>query len=229
MTEDKGILIRNIYYMLAYAFQELRQNNYAEIQGESFNDIYDLFAEILAKGISYQIKQGLYREYVTLNESMQTVRGKIDINGTLAKRSQNCQHIVCNYDELSENNIYNQILVTTTLILIRHSDVRQEKKAQLKKIILFFQNVNTIDIHTIQWNRLRFDRNNRNYQMLIYICYFIINEWLLTTKGGKFKISSFSDNHMCRIFEKFVLAFYKKHHPEVKAYAAQIGYPYYRH
>ena len=26
MTEDKGILIRNIYYMLAYAFQELRQN-----------------------------------------------------------------------------------------------------------------------------------------------------------------------------------------------------------
>lgn len=60
--------------------------------------------------------------------------------------------------------------------------------------------------------------------MLIYICYFIINEWLLTTKGGKFKISSFSDNHMCRIFEKFVLAFYKKHHPEVKAYAAQIGW-----
>ena len=47
MTEDKGILIRNIYYMLAYAFQELRQNNYAEIEGEAFDDIYDLFAEIL--------------------------------------------------------------------------------------------------------------------------------------------------------------------------------------
>ena len=42
MTEDKGILIRNIYYMLAYAFQELKQNNYAEIKGESFEDIYDL-------------------------------------------------------------------------------------------------------------------------------------------------------------------------------------------
>ena len=54
MTEDKGILIHNIYYMLAYAFQELRQNNYAEIEGEKFDDIYDLFAEILAKGIAYQ-------------------------------------------------------------------------------------------------------------------------------------------------------------------------------
>ena len=75
MTENKGILIHNIYYMLAYAFQELRQNNYAEIEGEKFDDIYDLFAEILARGIAYQLKQGLYREYVARNESMQTVRG----------------------------------------------------------------------------------------------------------------------------------------------------------
>ena len=38
MTNDKGILIRNIYYMLAYAFQELRQNNYAEIAGEELRE-----------------------------------------------------------------------------------------------------------------------------------------------------------------------------------------------
>ena len=120
MTEDKGILIRNIYYMLAYAFQELRQNNYAEIEGEKFDEIYDLFAEIIARGISYQLKQGLYREYVTKSESMQTVRGKIDLGGTIAHRMRNSQRLACNYDELSENNIYNQILVTTATILIRH-------------------------------------------------------------------------------------------------------------
>ena len=65
MTEDKGILIRNIYYMLAYAFQELRKNNYAEVDKEDFDDIYDLFAELLARGISYQLKQGLYKEYIS--------------------------------------------------------------------------------------------------------------------------------------------------------------------
>jgi 5-methylcytosine-specific restriction enzyme subunit McrC len=65
MTEDKGILIRNVYYMLAYAYQELKQNNYAKIDAEAFDDIYDLFAEILASGIAYQLKHGLYREYVS--------------------------------------------------------------------------------------------------------------------------------------------------------------------
>ena len=222
MTEDKGILIRNIYYMLAYAFQELRQNNYAEIEGENFDDIYDLFAEIMARGISYQLKQGLYREYVSKNESMQTVRGKIDINGTIANRLRNNQQIACHYDELSENNVYNQILVTTVTTLIRHSDVKKEKKAKLKQLMLFFQNVQPVDVHTIRWNALRFDRNNRNYRMLLYLCYFIVSEWLMTTEDGKYKMHDFSDDHMCRLYEKFVLEYYKKHHPELNPCAAKI-------
>jgi 5-methylcytosine-specific restriction enzyme subunit McrC len=224
MTEDKGILIRNIYYMLAYAFQELRQNNYAEIEGEKFDDIYDLFAEIIARGVSYQLKQGLYREYVGKKESMLTVKGRIDINGTIANRIRKNQQIACDYDELSENNIYNQILVTTATTLIRHSDVKKDKKAKLKQLMLFFQNVQPIDIHTIRWNALRFDRNNRNYRMLLYLCYFIIREWLLTTEEGKFKLREFSDEHMDRLFEKFVLEYYKRHHPETKAKAAQINW-----
>lgn len=224
MTEDKGILIRNIYYMLAYAFQELRQNNYAEIDGEKFDDIYDLFAEIIARGVSYQLKQGLYREYVGKSESILTVRGKIDINGTIANRLRHNQQITCDYDELSENNIYNQILLTTATTLIRYSDVKKDKKAKLKQLMLFFQNVQPIDIHTIRWNALRFDRNNRSYRMLIYLCYFIINEWVMTTKDGRYKMREFSDEHMCRLFEKFVLEYYKKHHPELKPCAAQIDW-----
>ena len=224
MTEDKGILIRNVYYMLAYAFQELRQNNYAEITGEKFDNIYDLFAEILIRGISYQLKQGLYREYVSRNESMQTVKGKIDMRGTIDNKIRNIQKIACDYDELSENNVYNQIVVSTAVILVKHSEVKKNKKAKLKQLLLFFQNVQPIDVNTIRWNALRFDRNNRNYRLLLYICYFIISEWVLTTENGKFQMREFSDEHMCRLFEKFVLSYYKKHHPDLKPCAAQIDW-----
>ena len=134
MTEDKGILIRNIYYMLAYAFQELRQNNYEEIEGESFDDIYDLFAEILCRGISYQLKQGLYREYVSHNEALLTERGKINMSETIRNRMRNNQQMSCDYDILTEDNIYNQILVATVLVLLKHSDVKKETKVRLKKL-----------------------------------------------------------------------------------------------
>ena len=224
MTEDKGILIKNVYYMLAYAFQELKHNNYVEIKGETFEDIYDLFAEILAIGISYQLKQGLYREYVAKQDSLHTIKGKINMSETMANRVRNNHQIVCNYDELSENNLYNQILLTTVNILIRHTEVKKDKKAKLKQLMLFFQNVKETDIRSIRWNAIRFDRNNRNYRMLIYICYFVVKEWLLTTEEGKFKMREFSDENMNRLFEKFVLAFYKKQHPELKPCAKQIDW-----
>ncbi len=135
---------------------------------------------------------------------------------------RNNQQISCDYDTLTEDNIYNQILVATTLVLLKHSDVKKETKMRLKKLMLFFQNVSVIDVHTIHWNRLRFDRNNRNYRMLLYICYFIVKEWLLTTENGNFKMQAFSDDHLCRLFEKFVLSYYQKHHPEFKPEAKQI-------
>ena len=50
--------------MLSYAFQTLNQENYDDVAAESFDEMYDLLAAILAKGIGIQLKQGLYREYI---------------------------------------------------------------------------------------------------------------------------------------------------------------------
>ena len=55
MINDKGILIRNIYYMLSYAFQELKRRNYEDIDKEDFERVQDLFAEILYKGMSMPV------------------------------------------------------------------------------------------------------------------------------------------------------------------------------
>lgn len=222
MTSDKGILIKNIYYMLAYAFQELRQNNYAEIAGEDFDEIYDLFAEILTRGISFQLKQGLHREYIKREEFLNTVKGKININKTISLRTRNSNLVACDYDELSENNIYNRIIVTTVDILLKHSNVKKKTKSSLKRLMLFFSNVQSVEIKTIHWNTLRFDRNNRNYRMLLYICYFILDGLLMTTEDGQYKMREFSDEHMNRLFEKFVLEYFKKKHPKLNARASQV-------
>lgn len=70
MTKDKNILINNVYHMLSYAFQTLNQEQYEDVATESFDEMYDLLAAILSKGIGLQIKQGLYREYVNQVEEL---------------------------------------------------------------------------------------------------------------------------------------------------------------
>lgn len=146
MTIDKGIFIRNIYYMLTYAFQELKQNNYEEIAGEEFEEIHDLFAEILLRGISFQLKQGLHKEYISCHGSLSTLKGKLDICGTVNNLMRKQQKIDCEYDELSENNKFNQILKTTVQFLLKHPKVKSDRKAALKRLMLFFSDVEAVDI-----------------------------------------------------------------------------------
>ena len=223
MTNDKGIFIKNIYYMLAYAFQVLRQENYDDVAAEEFDDIQDLFAAILARGISQQLKQGLHREYMTTREDIPLMRGKLDIYGTIRNQIQRKKILSCEYDELSVNNIFNQILKTTLSILIRDSGVQQSHKADLKKVILFFNEVDAVEPSSIRWDKLMYRYNNKNYEMLMNVCYFVLDGMLQTTDKGDYKLVSFSDEHMHKLYEKFVLEYFKRHHSYLsEARAAQV-------
>ncbi len=62
MTGQTSIAVKNIYYMLSYAFQTLETSKYQDLNAEEFDNIHNLFAAILAKGMGRQLKQGLYRE-----------------------------------------------------------------------------------------------------------------------------------------------------------------------
>lgn len=218
MTNDKGIFIKNIYYMLTYAFQVLRQKNYENIAAEEFENVQDLFAAILAKGIAQQIKQGLYKEYITKNEPLLMMRGKLDVYGTINQQTQRKKVLACEYDELSVNNVFNRILKTTISILIRDSDVKNARKVDLKKVLLFFDEVEVVEPAQIRWDMLRYQRNNKNYEMLINVCYFVLDGILQTTETGSFKMTDFADKHMHRLYEKFVLEYFKRHH----AYLTEI-------
>ena len=222
MTADKGIFIKNIYYMLSYAFQILKQGDYENVAAEQFEKIHDLFAAILVKGVSRQLKQGLYREYVPVKEDLSVKRGKLNINGTISLQMQRKRQLSCEFDEFSEDNIYNQILKTTIDRLVRTDDVDAECRQVLKKLLVFFGEVKLIHPDHIAWNRLIYQRNNRNYELLLNICYLVLNGLLQTTENGGYKLLAFSDEHMERLYERFILEYYKQHYAELHPSAQHI-------
>ena len=223
MTKDKSIFIKNIYYMLAYAFTTLRQGGYESVETEKFENQHNLFAAILAKGIGRQLKQGLYRDYLNRKEDLAVVRGKIDMSGSIRNRLARKRVVTCEYDELSENNLLNQILKTTVMILIQYAKVDPEHKKDLKKEMLYFSNVDTIDPAKVRWSAIRFRRNNNTYRMLISLCQLILEGMLMTTQDGKYELASFVDEQrMSRLYEKFVLGYYTKEYPNLSPAASRI-------
>lgn len=223
MTNAKGILIKNIYYMLTYAFQILRQSNYDDIAAEDFENIHDMFAAILGKGVAQQLKHGLYREYVNKSDNLTTLRGKLDIQGTIKNKLQHRQKLYCDFDELSENNLMNQVIKTTMTLLIKQGNVKIENKSVLKKDLLFFDSVDYIEPSEIKWDRIQYQRNNQSYKMLLNICRLMIEGLLLSTEQGMIKMATFlDDQRMSHLYEKFILEYFRYHHPELRANPDQV-------
>ena len=206
-------MISNIYYMLAYAYQALRQNEYKQVIAEPFETASDLLAAILAKAASAQLKRGLSREYIEKNESLSELKGKIDIGESVKLRTRNDHRVSVNYDELSENHYMNRILKTTMQVLLRDITVKREHKDALKISLSFLKDIETLDISSINWRRFQYHRNNSTYQMLMGICYLVLRDLIMSEKQGERKLMSFFDDQkMHALFEQFVLAYYTKHY-----------------
>lgn len=215
------IKIQNIYYMLSYAYQVLNEQGYKSIATEEFENTADLCSAILAQGLSTQIKRGLGKEYISTSEALSSLRGKIDISDSIKSQTLMRRQMICTYDEFSINSYMNQIIKTTVLLLLK-SDISPKRKKELKKLLVYMSEVDILDIHLINWN-LQYNKNNQTYRMLISVCYLVIKGLLQTQSDGLTKLMDFLDEQrMCRLYEKFILEYYRKEHPEIKAVASQI-------
>lgn len=215
------IRIQNIYYMLAYAFQVLHEQGYKKIGMESFDNTAELCAAILSRGISTQIKRGLGKEYISKTEPLSSLRGKIDMSESMKTQAFLKKQMVCSYDDFSVNSYMNRIIKTTVDILLR-SEISKSRKKELRKLMVFFADVDPIDLHTINWN-VQYNRNNQTYRMLISICYLVFKGLIQTQSDGSTKLMDFLDEQrMHRLYEKFILEYYRREHPEITANASQI-------
>ena len=215
------IPIRNIYYMLSYAFQVLTEQGYKDMAMEQFDNVAELCAAILSKGVSLQLKRGLGREYIENTESLSSLRGRIEISESIKTRSMLKRQLVCSYDDFSENSYMNRI-IKTTMELLLHADIAKARKKELRKLLVFFGNVDLLDVHTINW-KLQYNRNNQTYRMLISICYLVIKGLLQTSTDGTTRLMDFLDEQrMCRLYEKFILEYYRKEFPWLSVNASQI-------
>ena len=214
------IPIQNLYYMLAYAFQALHPQEAQRFTSEPFPNAGELLAAILIHGVATQLKQGLGRDYLSQREPLPSVRGKLDLTASIKDRTLLRRQLVCTYDVYTVNTEQNRILKTTMHALLR-SDLSAPRKKELRRLLLFFQAVDCLDPHTIQWRFPR-QRSTQRYQMLLFVCRLILDGLIQAAGRGSRQLDFCDEQNMCRLYEKFLLAYYRRHFPLLDPRAAYI-------
>ena len=215
------ISIQNIYYMLSYAFKVLREQGYKKIAVEEFHNTAEMMAQILVRGISLQLKRGLEKEYICQTRTLSSLRGKINIADSIKTQSIRRRQLVCIYEDFSLNNRMNQIIKSTVEILLK-ADIGKNIKKELRKLMVFFVDVASIDLYSVNWH-LQYNSNNQTYQMLIGICYLVVKGLIQTNSDGMTKLMDYLDEQqMWRLYQNFIFQYYKKHYPDLIVSASQI-------
>lgn len=211
MNDDYRIY--NIYYMLAYAFDDSKMNNVEEskVTAERFKYIYDLFAFMLSNITGRLIKRGLFKNYANQTDELKTIKGRINITESIKKNTSINKKLVCEYDEYSENNYLNQIIKTTIYYLLSSNKLTKKYSDDLKKVYSLLNTIDTLNnVSLIRWDAITYSRNNKNYKFVINICYMIINGLLVNKSDGKLELMDFiNEKTLASLFESFVRKYYQ--------------------
>ena len=215
------IRVRNLFHMLAYAFSALTEQGYRAVAMEDFDNAAELCAAILERGVSLQLKRGLGQEYVSRTEARSSLRGTIKVTESVKSQAIWRRQLVCSYDEFSVDTTMNRVIKATVALLVR-SDISRARKKSLKKLMVFFADVRDIDLHRVDWN-MRFERNNRTYRMLMAVCWLVAKGLLQTQSDGSVRMMDFFDEQrMSRLYEKFILEYYRREYPRLRASASFV-------
>ena len=178
--------------MLAYAFNNINATESERINKEEFENIYELLCVMLSQELSKLIKRGLYKEYITNEEELSNLRGKILIGESVKFNTSIKSKMICEYDEYSENSYLNKIIKTAANYLIQSGKIKDKLKIKrLKNNLIFLSDVDILDKNAINWRLIKYTKNNKAYTFIINISHLIIDGLLMNKDDGTIEFKNY--------------------------------------
>ena len=198
MSNNIKIPIKNIYYMLSYAWNIWNiideDNNRKEIFGdEKFDNIYNVMAYILNMFLDKLIKRGFYKGYITLEEDLSVLKGKINFSKSIKRNTINYKKLVCSYNILSNDILFNQIIKSTLNKLINYKNIDNDILEKLIRLNHYFIKIKNINVNSRTFKSLKYNRNNMHYKIIINICKFIHKHLIVNKNSDEYSFIDFNE------------------------------------
>ncbi|SDI15295.1 5-methylcytosine-specific restriction enzyme subunit McrC [Arthrobacter cupressi] len=132
-VRPKGRLgLHRLLFLLSYAGEQgFRDDSVAAVEHQ---DLWSALAESLAQLAERALSRGPLQGYVTVDESLRTVKGRIRISDQISRRPGLLVPLEVSYDEFSENIAENRILRAALARMGQVPGVRPEVLSRLRRL-----------------------------------------------------------------------------------------------
>jgi 5-methylcytosine-specific restriction enzyme subunit McrC len=224
MMGEFKIPIANIYYLFCYAWNRFEEAEQLAVGAEQCPDLPNLLAKVLLSGARALLHRGLDRGYQLIQEDIATVRGRIDLNGTIQLKAKHAPRLSCAFDELSHDVPHNQIIKASMVRLARSPSLDDTLAHELRQMARHFGDVADIRFTALDFARVRLHRNNAYYDLMLKVCRLAYDLMLPDPSGQGFQFQSVlrDERKMAAVFEEFVRNFYRTEQREFRVKPLQL-------
>lgn len=216
---DCGIPIRNIWYMLLYAWDQTMLTHRWRAEVETAPNLDVLLASILARLVQQRLRIGLGRNYLQETGLLRTLRGRIDFGRSVKGLTLQNNQLYCQFHEFSADVPKNQIVRSTLDRVARIGEFGQDRtksahlKQLLRRLVRDLDQIKVIELNLDLFRRQNLGRNDGDYRLMLAICELLLRRHMpMESTGSNFLPSVDRDAlTLYRVFERFVARFYQMH------------------
>ena len=207
ITNKDSTNLNTFIYMLIYAYDvNLSYEDLIDAHTQEHR-VFEIFIKLFCDELLSELKKGVFKKYVTLEENLKTLRGRYVIEKNFTNFYH--QNIYCEFDEFSMDNELNRFFLFAIRYFKRYSNYSNLSRCEMI--------LDEVEYLNIDFNRLNiyFDRMSSRYQKSYRVALMILNR--LVPMPDKSDSQSFAFLFkMSDVFEKFIENMYKSIDPSSK-------------
>ena len=206
------IPIKNLYYLLSYAWNKLTPGEPVEVAGDGPTELLQLLARVFNEATRTVLKRGLDQQYRTVARDLAGVKGKLLYSTTLRKNLLHQQKTHSAFDEFSALTLPNQILSAVLHKLIRSPALDRSLRRTSRQLLAHFPQIPPRKIQPSDFAQLRQQHSHQSYQLALSVAELLYRQLLPGESPGTYRFLDFrrDERQMSQLFETFLFQFYRR-------------------
>ena len=204
---SKAVFIKMLRTLKNFPF---KSSNLASLKTQNL-PLLEIFISMFLSELEALVKRGIKSDYVPLEDNLNFLKGKLNINEQIKRNSIHKERFYVGYSEFLSDIKINRIIKTTLKSLYKKSNSSKNQQ-KIRELLFIFDEVLECDDYKNFFAKLVTNRQVKHYEQTLLWCkIFLLNNSFTPHKGDDLAFALLFD--MNALFESYVGNFMKKSFP----------------
>ena len=206
-NRSRAVFIKMLKTLKNFPF---KSSNLANLKTQNL-PLLEIFISMFLCELEALVKRGIKSDYVALEENLNFLKGKLNINEQIKRNSIHKERFCVGYSEFLSDIKINRIIKTTLKFLYKKSNSSKNQQ-KIRELLFIFDEVSECEDYKNFFAKLVINRQVKHYEQTLLWCkIFLLGNSFTPHKGDDLAFALLFD--MNALFESYVGNFIKKSFP----------------